>query len=79
MCGEPGGLFPDASAGSGRVIHHVPEEKAGETTPDGKFSYQPVECLASCHTGPCMQVNDEYHENLTPSSTEKLIEDLKKR
>jgi len=53
--------------------------KNGETTQDGQFSYQTVECLASCHTGPCMQVNDDYYENLTPESTEKLIEDLKKR
>jgi NADH-quinone oxidoreductase subunit E len=53
--------------------------KPGETTPDGQFSYQPVECLASCHTAPCMQVNDDYHENLTPESTEKLIDELRKR
>lgn len=53
--------------------------KNGETTKDGQFSYQAVECLASCHTGPCMQVNDDYYENLTPESTEKLIEDLKKK
>ena len=53
--------------------------KNGETTKDGQFSYQTVECLASCHTGPCMQVNDDYHENLTPESTEKLIEELKKK
>lgn len=53
--------------------------KNGETTKDGQFSYQTVECLASCHTGPCMQVNDDYHENLTPESTEKLIDELKKK
>ncbi len=53
--------------------------KNGETTKDGQFSYQTVECLASCHTGPCMQVNDDYHENLTPESTAKLIDELKKK
>jgi len=26
-----------------------------------------------------MQVNDDYHENLTPESTEKLIADLRKK
>jgi NADH-quinone oxidoreductase subunit E len=52
--------------------------KPGETTPDGKFSYQPVECLASCQRGPCMRVNDEYHENLTPEGVGKLIDELKK-
>jgi NADH-quinone oxidoreductase E subunit len=53
--------------------------KNGETTKDGQFSYQAVECLASCHTAPCMQVNDDYHENLTPESTEQLIDELRKK
>jgi NADH-quinone oxidoreductase subunit E len=51
--------------------------KPGETTPDGQFSYQTVECLASCHTGPCMRVNDVNHENLTEEKVEKLITKLK--
>jgi len=53
--------------------------KPGETTPDGRFSYQTVECLASCHKGPCMRVNDENHENLTEEKVEKLIEELKEK
>ena len=62
-----------------KTIERILNLKPGETTPDGKFSYQLVECLASCHTAPCMQVNDDYHENLTPESTEKLINDLRKK
>jgi NADH-quinone oxidoreductase subunit E len=61
-----------------KVIEQKLNLKPGETTPDGQFSYQPVECLASCHTGPCMRVNDEYHENLTPEGVGKLIEELRK-
>ena len=61
-----------------KVIEQKLHLKPGETTPDGQFSYQPVECMASCHTAPCMQVNDDYHENLTPESTERLIEKLRK-
>lgn len=53
--------------------------KPGEGTPDGQFSYETVECLASCHTGPCMRVNDKYHENLTPEGVAKLIEELRER
>jgi NADH-quinone oxidoreductase E subunit len=53
--------------------------KDGQTTPDGQFSYQTVECLASCHTGPCMQVNNDYYENLTPEKTEQLIDGLRKK
>jgi len=62
-----------------KTVERVLDLKPGETTPDGQFSYQLVECLASCHTAPCMQVNDDYHENLTPESTEKLIADLRKK
>ena len=62
-----------------KTIERVLQLKPGETTPDGQFSYQTVECLASCHTGPCMQVNDDYHENLTPESTEALISELRKK
>ena len=60
-----------------KTIERVLGLKPGETTPDGKFSLQMVECLASCHTAPCLQVNDDYHENLTPEKTEKLLGELK--
>ncbi len=62
-----------------KTVERVLNLKSGETTPDGQFSYQTVECLASCHTAPCMQVNDDYHENLTPESTEKMIAELRKK
>lgn len=50
----------------------------GETTPDGMFSYQAVECLACCHAGPCLSVNDERHLNMTKQKLEDLIESLRK-
>ncbi len=53
--------------------------RPGETTPDGFFSLQMVECLGSCHTSPVMQINEDYHENLTPETAEKIIDDLKGR
>jgi NADH:ubiquinone oxidoreductase subunit E len=46
----------------------------GETTPDGQFSLDEVECLGSCGTAPMMQINDDYWENLTPESTLELLE-----
>jgi NADH-quinone oxidoreductase E subunit len=48
----------------------------GETTADGKFTLDEVECLASCGTAPMMQVNDDYLENLTPESTLEILERL---
>ena len=69
-------------SGSEEIKKTVQEKlgfKNGEATKDGQFSYQAVECLAACHNGPCMRVNDEYHENLTPEGTAKLIEELRKK
>ena len=47
----------------------------GEKTEDGKFSFIHVECLGSCDTAPMMQVNDDYHENLTTESVQVLLEE----
>lgn len=47
-----------------------------QTTPDGKFSLEEVECLGACCGAPAMQVNYDYYENLTPEKIEALIERL---
>jgi NADH-quinone oxidoreductase subunit E len=36
-----------------------------------------VECLGSCGTAPMLQLNDDYHENLTTESLDALIDSLK--
>ena len=53
--------------------------KAGETTPDGLFTLQTVQCLASCGTAPAMRVNDELYENLTVEKVDMLIDQLMER
>ena len=52
---------------------------AGETTPDGKFTLLPVECLASCGTAPMMQVNDLFVERLTLERVDELIAELRSK
>jgi NADH-quinone oxidoreductase subunit E len=47
----------------------------GGKTADGKFSLEMVECLGSCGTAPVVQVNDDYHEDLTPERLEELLEE----
>ncbi len=44
-----------------------------ETTPDGLFSYEEVECLAACDRAPCMQVNLEFVYDLTPAKIDELL------
>lgn len=48
----------------------------GQVTPDGKFSLVRVECLGSCGTAPMFQLNDEYHEDLTPAKVDALLGSL---
>ncbi len=69
----------NGSEGIQKAIEQKLGLKPGQVTPDGQFSYQAVECLAACHKGPCMRVNEQYHENLTPEGVGKLIEGLKKK
>jgi len=51
--------------------------REGEVTPDGRFSLVTVECLGSCGTAPMMQVNDDYHENLTLDRLDALLDSMK--
>ena len=51
--------------------------KLGETSRDGKYTLSEVECLGSCGTAPMMQINDEYHENLTRERIDHILLRLK--
>jgi NADH-quinone oxidoreductase subunit E len=48
-----------------------------QTTADGKFTLEFVECLASCGTGPVMMVNDEFYERVTPEKAEAILTECK--
>jgi NADH-quinone oxidoreductase subunit E len=50
----------------------------GETTPDRMFTLHQVECLASCGTGPMMQINDDYYERLTQAKVDRILDDLRR-
>jgi NADH-quinone oxidoreductase E subunit len=49
----------------------------GETTEDGKFTVTMVECLGSCGTAPMMQINFDYHEDLTTEKVDQILADCK--
>ena len=66
--------------GGEEILAHC-QKKLGighkQTTPDGKFSLEEVECLGACCGAPAMQVNYDFHENLTPEKLDALLEKLK--
>ena len=45
-----------------------------QTTADGTFSLEEVECIGACSWAPALQVNYDFHENLTPEKTDKVLE-----
>lgn len=69
-----------ALAGSDRILAHCEKRlgvHAGETTKDGAVSLWTAECLASCGTGPMMQVDCDYHESLTPEKVDVILDRLR--
>lgn len=59
------------------IVQHLEDKLAirlGETTSDGRFTLRSVECLGACVNAPMMQVNKEYHENLTAETVDAILE-----
>jgi NADH-quinone oxidoreductase subunit E len=49
------------------------------TTPDGLFSLEEVECIGACSWAPAVQVNYDFHENLTPEKMDKVLEQYRNK
>lgn len=62
---------------SAAVVKHLEKKlsiKMGETTEDGQFTLRSVECLGACVNAPMMQVDKDYHENLTAEKIDAVLE-----
>jgi NADH-quinone oxidoreductase E subunit len=72
--------LPCALRGAGelrRLIQDTLGIRNGEKTADGRFSFEEVECLASCGTAPVLQINNgAYHENLDVEKARTLLRRL---
>lgn len=47
--------------------------KAGDTTPDGEYTLETVNCVGACALGPVVVENKEYHGQMTPIKVETLL------
>jgi NADH-quinone oxidoreductase E subunit len=66
--------------GEPEITGHICDKlgiRVGETTPDGMFTVSRVECLGSCGTAPMMQINFDYHEDLTTEKVDEILNSLK--
>ncbi|MHB8390457.1 MAG: NADH-quinone oxidoreductase subunit NuoE family protein [Acidobacteriaceae bacterium] len=50
-----------------------------ETTPDGLFSLEEVECIGACSWAPAVQINYDFHENLTPETMDALLDEYRSK
>src|SRR5262249_5597723 len=59
------------------ILHHIAKKlgiQQGEVTPDGLFSLTEVECLGACCNAPAMQINYDYHEDLSESKVDRILD-----
>jgi formate dehydrogenase subunit gamma len=44
-----------------------------ETTPDGRFTLEPVYCLGNCACAPSVRVGDAVHARVTPERLDEIL------
>src|SRR5579885_511617 len=67
--------------GGEELFHHCRKRLGIEhkgTTPDGLFTLEEVECIGACSWAPAVQVNYDFHENLTVEKLDKVVDGYQK-
>jgi len=62
--------------GAPKVIEEFERQlgiKAGQTTPDGEFTFQTVNCLGACALGPIVVVDGHYFSNVKTAKVKKIL------
>jgi len=58
------------------IINCVEQEtgiKPGETTLDGRFSFQFTNCIGACDKAPAIMINHDVHGDLTPEKISQVL------
>ena len=66
--------------GADKVLEQMEQElkiKAGETTPDLKFTLETVNCVGACALGPMVIVGEDYHGEMTPETVGSVLTNYK--
>lgn len=50
--------------------------RSGQTTPDGGFTLEEMECLAHCDQAPCLQVNYRFFSRVSNDGFDSLVDEL---
>jgi NADH-quinone oxidoreductase subunit E len=65
--------------GGGLVLDHLRARlrlEPGQTSPDGAFTLEEVECLGRCDESPCMMVDDRHYGSLTEDAIDRILASL---
>jgi len=63
--------------GKAEILQTIEEETGLKVNESNElFKLSQVECLGACGGAPMLQLNEEYHENLSPKSTKELLQRL---
>jgi NADH-quinone oxidoreductase subunit E len=69
-------------SGAYELMEHC-EQKLGighkETTPDGVFSLEEVECIGACSWAPAVQVNYDFHLNVDNAKIDQVLDDYRRQ
>lgn len=66
-----------ALRGAEGMLQYLEEKLQTKAGHNGeKYFLRETECLASCGTAPCLQLNEDHHENLTKAKIDALLEKL---
>jgi NADH-quinone oxidoreductase subunit E len=66
--------------GGEELLEHAEQSlgiRPGQTTPDGLFTIEDVECIAACTEAPCLQVNYRYFHKIDHDGFDALVDDLR--
>lgn len=66
--------------GAGRIlaeIEHLLSIGTGETSPDGSFSLETVNCLGACALGPIVVINKNYNGHITPDKVKTILKEVR--
>jgi NADH:ubiquinone oxidoreductase subunit E len=50
----------------------------GETTKDGMFTVETVNCLGACALAPVLVIDGKYYDHMTPGKLRRLVKDIRK-
>ncbi len=51
----------------------------GETTEDGKFTFEVVRCVGACSIAPVVLINNRAYAEMSADGTSKILRELKKK